>query len=185
MKAFPQTKWKPSIRLLPVLAYRTKSWFIRARPTVFSTLSMKSTLKPGVACSHSSPTTATAKNPSATNRRLRANRSRRSNRSQLPLDLIVDGSLREFRGYTNGILDGVGIRRSVSDEAHAFHAQQRSPAIFRVVETLLEIGERTAREQVADLAGDGGFQSFFQGGPHQIGHALGSLEHHVAHKSIG
>src|SRR6516225_6548580 len=43
---------------------------------------------------------------------------------QLVLDLLVDFTLGKLRGHANGILDGVGVRASVADNAHTAHTQQ-------------------------------------------------------------
>ena len=97
----------------------------------------------------------------------------------------IDTAVGEFGGDANCVLDRIGVRRSVRDEADAVHAEQRSAAVFGVVETLFEIGEGAAREQVSDLPGDRGFQSFSESGAHQVGDAFGGFQRYVAYKSVG
>src|SRR5215469_16022635 len=70
------------------------------------------------------------------------------------------------------------------DDANAFHTQQRRAAIFGVVEALLKISERTAREQRSYLPRDRRLERFFQSCAYQIGHAFGNFQRHVAHKTV-
>ena len=58
----------------------------------------------------------------------------------------------KFRRHADGVLDGVGVRRAVADDADALHAQQRRAAIFGVIQALLEVGEGLARQQKSHLA---------------------------------
>ena len=58
-------------------------------------------------------------------------------------------ALSELDGDADRILDGVGVRRSMRDDAHAFHSQQRRAAVLGVIEALLEVGEGAARKQIA------------------------------------
>ena len=62
--------------------------------------------------------------------------------------VVIDSALGELRRHSDRVLDRVRVRRSVGDEAYALHPQQRRAAVLRVVETLLEIGECAAREQM-------------------------------------
>ena len=75
-------------------------------------------------------------------------------------DALCDGAIElavgDLHGYAHRVLDGVRVRRSVANDAHPLDAQQGCSAIFRVIETFLEVGERLAREQKSNLAADGG-----------------------------
>ena len=71
------------------------------------------------------------------------------------LDLGVDLGVRELCRHADGVLDGVGIRRSVADDTDPFEAQQRSAAVFGIVEFLLECGESLAAQQRPDLRCNG------------------------------
>ena len=73
---------------------------------------------------------------------------------QFLLDVRRDLALDELRRDPHRVFDRIRIRRSVRDEACAFHTQQRRAAIFSVIEALLKISEGTAREQCSDLASD-------------------------------
>ena len=81
-------------------------------------------------------------------------------RRQFLLNVLVDPSLGEFGRYANRILDGVRVRRSVRDEAHALDSQQRRAAVLGVVKPFFEVGKGAARKQAPDLPGDGGAQVF-------------------------
>jgi len=50
------------------------------------------------------------------------------------------------------VLDRVGVRAAVADDAHAAHAQQQRPAVFRVITRFFEILERVPRQHVASCA---------------------------------
>src|SRR5579863_2448270 len=103
---------------------------------------------------------------------------------QLLLNLFVDTLFGEFRRYANRILDGIGIRRSVSDEANALHAQQRRSAVLGVIQAFFEISKRAARKQIPDLAGDRSFERFFEGIANQVGYAFGNLQRDIAHETV-
>src|SRR5438094_6355032 len=74
--------------------------------------------------------------------------------SQFSLNLLVDSPFRELRRHTDGVLDRIGARTAVADDAHAAHAQQGRSAVFRIIYALLEVTKRPAREQPADLGGE-------------------------------
>src|SRR5689334_20252812 len=61
--------------------------------------------------------------------------------AQFVFDPLVDFAARKLRGDTNGVLNGVRIRPAVADDAAAAHAEQRSAAVLRVIEALLESDE--------------------------------------------
>src|SRR5690348_14421282 len=105
-------------------------------------------------------------------------------RGEATLNRVVNAALGKFCRNADCILDGVGIRRSVSDNADALYAEQRSATVFGVVEALLEIGEGAAREQGSDLARDGGLQRFLQRGAHEIGDAFGNFQGDIADESV-
>ena len=87
-------------------------------------------------------------------------------------------------GHADRILDGVGVRRSVADDAHALDAQQRRAAVFGVVEPLLEIGKRLARQQKSNLAADRRLQRLLQQEAHRLHHAFGNLQRDVADEAV-
>jgi len=88
-----------------------------------------------------------------------------ANPGQRSFYLRVDWVLRKLRRYADRVLDGIGVRRSVGDEANSFYAQQGCSTIFSMVETFLEISKRAAREQSANLARNGSLQRFLQSRP--------------------
>src|SRR5215469_7823713 len=104
---------------------------------------------------------------------------------QLALNVLVDATIDKLGSDANRVLNRVRVRRSVRDETCPLHPEQRSAAIFGVVQALLEIAESTAREQVSNLPGDGLRQRLFQGGAHQVDHAFGTLQRDVADESVG
>src|SRR6266404_5379906 len=65
---------------------------------------------------------------------------------QLAGDGFVYLAFGEFCRYAYRVLDRVGVRRSVGNDADAFHSEQGRPAIFGVVEAFLEIGKCIARK---------------------------------------
>src|SRR6266478_467119 len=83
---------------------------------------------------------------------------------QLAGDGFVYLAFGKFCRYADRVLDRVGVRRSVGNDADAFHSEQRGSAVFGVVEAFLEIGECIARQQCADLTRDRALQRFFQDG---------------------
>ena len=91
----------------------------------------------------------------------------------------------ELGCYANGVLDRVGVRRSVRDEADAFHSEQRSSAVFGMVEALLEIGKCVAREQRADLSCDRAFRVSFRTARTSLATPSEVFRRHVADKSVG
>jgi hypothetical protein len=67
------------------------------------------------------------------------NRDFRVQACQFVGDGFVYPAFSELGGYAYRVLYGVGVRRSVSDDADAFHSEERGSAIFGVVEALFEI----------------------------------------------
>src|SRR5215472_7732022 len=72
----------------------------------------------------------------------------------------------------------------MSDDGYALQSQQRSTAVFRIVNAVLEIDKGPAREQSAHLRGDGGFKRFFEQEAHSLRQSLRDLERYVADKTI-
>src|SRR5437870_13922527 len=104
---------------------------------------------------------------------------------QFLLNLVVDPQFGKFRSHSNGILDSVGVRRTVSNETYAFNSQQRRAAIFGMVESLLEISESAARQQISHLPRNRRLQTLLQSSAHQIRDPLRSLQRHVTYKAVG
>ncbi len=77
---------------------------------------------------------------------LNARRHRRTDRGQFLFDLPIDLVLSKLRRDANRILDGIRIGRPMSDEAHAFHSQQRRAAVLSVVEAFFEVGKGATRK---------------------------------------
>ena len=67
---------------------------------------------------------------------------------------------------------GLLVRGAVADDADAADAEQRGAAVLGVVEALLEVVEGLAREQRADLRGDGGLERLAQQDADQLGGAF-------------
>src|SRR5690348_8775052 len=105
-------------------------------------------------------------------------------RAEFGFDLAVDAAVGEFGGHANGVLDGIRVRRTVADDTHALDAEQRRAPVFGVVEALLEILERLAGEQGADLAGDGRVERFLQQRAHYLYHAFRDLQRDIPHKAV-
>src|ERR1700678_163153 len=104
---------------------------------------------------------------------------------QTLLDLLINAPLGEFGGDPHCVLDGVRVGGAVRDNAHSPQSQQRRATVFRVIDALLEVGKCAARKHVANLPGNCGFQGFFEHGAHQIRHAFGDFERHIAYEAIG
>src|SRR3954462_10408765 len=83
---------------------------------------------------------------------------------QILFDGLVNAAGGAFGGDANGILNSVRVRRSVTDDSHAFQTEQWRASVFGVVEPALEVVESFAGEQVADLARDGFLQRLFHHG---------------------
>ena len=81
-------------------------------------------------------------------------------------------------------LMALALERPWHDDAHALHAQQRRAAVLRVIHALLEIRERALRENVADLAGDGGPQRFAQQVSEHLHQPFAHLQRHVADEAV-
>ncbi len=99
-------------------------------------------------------------------------------------DAGVDLGLGELGGDADAVHDRLLVRRAVADDADAAHAEQRRAAVLGVVEALLEVVEGLAREQRADLRGDGGLERLAQQRADQFGGALAGLEGDVADEAV-
>jgi len=72
----------------------------------------------------------------------------------------------------------------MADDGDAFESEQRRSAVLRVIETLLEICERVARKQEAELARDSGLQRFLENGADGLDETFADLERDVANKAV-
>src|SRR5215472_13852229 len=63
---------------------------------------------------------------------------------QTALDRIIDSAARELRRYAYRIFHRVRVGRPMGDDANTLHAEPRRPAVLRMIEPFLEIGERAA-----------------------------------------
>ena len=100
------------------------------------------------------------------------------------LNRLVDAAFREFGGDAHSILHGVRVRRSVGNDADAFHPEQWRAAIFGVIESLLEIGKGAAGKESSDLPRDRGFQRFLERGANQVGDTFGNFQCDVANEAV-
>src|ERR1035441_5928715 len=100
------------------------------------------------------------------------------------LDLPVDVAAGELGRHPNRVLDGVGVGRAVPDDAPATHAEQRSAAIFGMVQAFSETAERILGKRVPDLAADGSFQRFPQQFLEHVHQPLAHLERHIAGEAV-
>ena len=73
-------------------------------------------------------------------------------------DFLIDTPFVDFAGNPDGVLDGVGVRATVADDADAFDAEEGSAAVFGVVDSLAEVLEGSTRKSVAELACEIGFE---------------------------
>src|SRR5580704_18428564 len=71
-------------------------------------------------------------------------RRRGTKRGQSLLDRFIDVPLGGLRSHPHRILDGVGVRGTVRNNAYASYPQQRRATVFGVVDALLEIGKGAA-----------------------------------------
>src|SRR5262245_1505697 len=67
-------------------------------------------------------------------------------RTAVFLDTLVDPLLGELLHYPHCVLECMRSRRAVADDCDAFQTQQRSTAVFGVVEALLEFVKGGLRE---------------------------------------
>ena len=65
--------------------------------------------------------------------------------ADLLADLGVDAVRGEVAGDADGVLDRLGVRAAVGDDAAAFDAEERRAAVFGVVDPLLDVVERALR----------------------------------------
>src|SRR6266567_8007128 len=100
------------------------------------------------------------------------------------LDLFVSPGFGELVGHADAVIDGVVIRGSVTDDAHATHTQQHRAAVFGVVEAPAELVEGLPRKQRPHLGRDGAGERFPQHVAHKTANALAGLECYVAHKTV-
>ena len=89
-------------------------------------------------------------------------RIRRPAAGKLLLQPLVDTGLGKLGRHADTVVDGAVIRGAVIHDANAAQAQQRRAAVLGIVEALLEVVERLARQQRAYLRGDGGVQRLAQ-----------------------
>src|SRR3954468_11146977 len=99
-------------------------------------------------------------------------------------DAGIHLSMRELGCDPDAVHDCFLIRRSVANNANTSHTQQRSPAILGVVQALLEVIERTTREQRTNLRGDSGFERFAQRRSEELCSALDALKGDIADESV-
>ena len=58
----------------------------------------------------------------------------------------------ELRGDRDGVLDGIGVGGTVTDDAHAFDLPAADAAVFGMIQPLLEVGGNLLREsEISDL----------------------------------
>src|SRR6185437_5523194 len=67
------------------------------------------------------------------------------------LDQFQSAGAREFVSHANAVVDGIVVRGAMADNTHPAHAQQRSAAVFGVVQAAAEFVERAPRQQRAHL----------------------------------
>jgi hypothetical protein len=99
-------------------------------------------------------------------------------------DEAVDAGLGELCCNADAIADGAVVGGAVTDDADAADAEQGCSAVLGGVSFALEGGEGLAREQRADLGGDGLLERILEHVADEAGEALGGLEGHIAHKTI-
>src|SRR5581483_11660730 len=87
---------------------------------------------------------------------------------QFLFDALIDLALGKLGGHPDRVADRVGVGAPVTDDADAADAEQGRSAVLRIIETLLEILECGARDGVADLSRNGGFQRVAQQRLHHI-----------------
>src|SRR5215467_10728494 len=82
-----------------------------------------------------------------------AGRSLQSEPRKFRLDDVVHVVLAKFVRHADGVLDGVGVRSSVTDNRNSLDAQERGATVFRVVESAFEIAKGVLSENIAHFSG--------------------------------
>src|SRR5215831_10387242 len=103
---------------------------------------------------------------------------------ELLFDFLVHPRARQTGGDADGVLDGVGVRAAVADNANAADSQKRRAAILRVVHGPLDAFQSPFRKQIAQLRSDRAFVTLAQKLDDLHGQCFANFQRDVANEAV-
>src|SRR5262245_45960244 len=115
---------------------------------------------------------------------MHAGRPRKAKLGEFGLDGVIYIVFAEFAGDTNGVLDRVGVRSSVTHDRDSLDAEQRRPSELRVIEPALEFIKSVLRKNGADSRRQGFLQFAFEHGAERLDQSFAEFQRDIANESI-